>query len=148
MSKGVFSYCPELSQRLADANFDMRVRLCLDYLAKNFHRELSLQQLAELSRVSVWHFCRLFKDNTGISPGRYIKLLRMHSAADLLIGTTMSVKEVMNAVGINDESHFVRDFRDVIGVFPTLYRQKMKSEYSQSVSTNEQQIWPILSKMR
>jgi hypothetical protein len=46
----------------------------------------------------------------------------MERAGDLLETSFLSVKEIAHAVGLNDESHFVRDFKTIYGVTPTRYR--------------------------
>ena len=60
-------------------------------------------------------------------PIRYLRLLRMERAKDLLESSFLSVKEIAFQVGLNDESHFVRDFKSTYGYSPALYRTRFKS---------------------
>lgn len=108
------------------ANTDFRLRRAFEYAKSNLQLDLSLPRLAMVTNLSVWHICRLFRDELGISPARYVKLLRLRCAADLLVNTPLSVKEVAAAVGINDVSHFVRDFRNVTGEYPVEYRRRFR----------------------
>jgi transcriptional regulator GlxA family with amidase domain len=110
------------------SNTDFRVRCILEYARSNLHRDLSLPRLAMVANISVWHVCRLFRNELGVSPGRSVKVLRLKCAADLLVCTSLSVKEVMATVGINDESHFVKDFRRLVGEFPVHYRMRIQRE--------------------
>ena len=55
-------------------------------------------------------------------PIRYLRLLRMERAKNLLESSFLSVKEIAFQVGLNDESHFVRDFKTTYGYSPALYR--------------------------
>jgi AraC-like DNA-binding protein len=48
----------------------------------------------------------------------------MQQAKDLLEATFLSVKEIMNIVGIRDDSHFVRDFKKTYGATPTQHRRR------------------------
>jgi len=48
----------------------------------------------------------------------------MQDAANLLVATFLSVKEIIARVGFTDESHFVRDFKRIYGVTPTEYRKQ------------------------
>src|SRR5690348_58941 len=68
-----------------------RLRHTLEYVRCNLGGNLSLSRLAMAGNTSVWHICRLFKSELGISPARYIKLLRLKCAADLLATTSLSV---------------------------------------------------------
>ncbi len=121
-------------ERLATAaNTDFRLRRAFEYAKSNLQLDLSLSRLAMITNVSVWHICRLFRNELGISPVRYIKFLRLRCAADLLAKTPLSVKEVMAAVGINDGSHFVRDFKRFTGEFPAQYRARIRKQTTVSV---------------
>lgn len=57
-----------------------------------------------------------------MSPIQYLKFLRMEQAKYLLETSFLSVKEITHRVGLNDESHFVRDFKKVYGAPPNRYR--------------------------
>lgn len=112
----------------AGRNTDIRLRCALEYARCNLRSDLSLQHLAMIINVSVWHICRLFRKELGVSPARCVKLLRLKCAADLLANTFLSVKEVMASVGINDASHFARDFRSFTGEFPAEYRARIRKQ--------------------
>jgi transcriptional regulator GlxA family with amidase domain len=114
----------EFEKCLAVSKLDFRVRLLLNHATSNLQSNLSLVRLAALSNICVGHVCRLFRAELRMSPGRCIKLLRLRSAAKLLATTSLSVKQVMATVGINDESHFVRDFEHVVGESPSRYRAR------------------------
>ena len=61
-------------------------------------------------------------------PIRYLRLLRMERARNLLESSFLSVKEIAYQVGLNDESHFVRDFKSTYGFSPALYRSNFKNK--------------------
>ena len=52
--------------------------------------------------------------------------LRMERAKGLLESSFLSVKEIAFQVGLNDESHFVRDFKSTYGYSPAIYRLQFK----------------------
>ena len=91
-------------------------------MRENLHREITLTELAHTVNLSVWRLCHLFRSDVGMSPIKYLKLLRMEKAKHLLETSFLSVKEITYQVGINDDSHFVRDFKKTFGKAPTLYR--------------------------
>src|SRR6476619_1331815 len=84
--------------------------------------ELSLAEFAQSVNLSVWRLCHIFKSDVGMPPIRYLRLLRMERAKNLLESSFLSVKEIAFQVGLNDESHFVRDFKSTYGFSPALYR--------------------------
>jgi len=89
--------------------------------------ELSLGEFAQSVNLSVWRLCHIFKSDVGMPPIRYLRLLRMERAKDLLESSFLSVKEIAYQVGLNDESHFVRDFKSTYGFSPALYRNRYKN---------------------
>src|SRR5439155_21480144 len=97
----------DLNALAGSEEVDFRIRFTLNYARNNLRGDLSLPQLARVNNISHWHCCRLFARGVGLSPARCIKLLRLKAAADLLIESTMSVKEIAADVGINNQSHFV-----------------------------------------
>ena len=96
--------------------------IVITLMKENLRRELTLYEMAEHVRLSPWHFCHLFKAETGVPPTQFLKSLRLDQAKSLLETTLLSVKEVMSQVGINDESHFVRSFQETYGLSPARYR--------------------------
>ena len=90
--------------------------------------ELSLAELAQSVNLSVWRLCHVFKADVGMPPIRYLRLLRMERAKNLLESSFLSVKEIAFQVGLNDESHFVRDFKSTYGFSPALYRSHFKNK--------------------
>jgi len=89
--------------------------------------ELSLGEFAQSVNLSVWRLCHIFKSDVGMPPMKFLRLLRMERAKDLLESSFLSVKEIGYRVGLNDESHFVRDFKSVYGSSPACYRTKFRN---------------------
>lgn len=89
--------------------------------------ELSLSEFAQSVNLSVWRLCHIFKSDVGMPPMRFLRLLRMERAKDLLESSFLSVKEIGYRVGLNDESHFVRDFKSVYGSSPACYRTQFRN---------------------
>lgn len=90
--------------------------------------ELSLSEFAQSVNLSVWRLCHIFKSDVGVPPMRYLRVLRMERAKDLLESSFLSVKEIAYRVGLNDESHFVRDFKSTYGSSPACYRTQFRSK--------------------
>jgi AraC-like DNA-binding protein len=101
---------------------DLRVQKTQQMMRDNLQRDLSLGKFARSVNLSVWRFCHVFRSEVGMSPYQYLRLLRMERAKQLLESSFLSVKEIGHRVGLNDESHFARDFKKAYGVPPTRYR--------------------------
>jgi len=109
---------------------DKRVEKIIQMMRDDVRGELSLSEFAQSVNLSVWRLCHIFKSDIGMPPIRYLRLLRMERAKDLLESSFLSVKEIAFQVGLNDESHFVRDFKATYGFSPALYRSHFKNKTS------------------
>jgi transcriptional regulator GlxA family with amidase domain len=107
---------------------DKRVEKIIQMMREDVRGELSLGEFAQSVNLSVWRLCHIFKSDVGMPPIRYLRLLRMERAKDLLESSFLSVKEIAFQVGLNDESHFVRDFKSTYGFSPALYRSQYKNK--------------------
>jgi len=102
----------------------MEFRICrtLATMQRDIARPLHIATLARQVNLSPSRFSHLFKRETGQSPARYLHDLRLDYALAFLYDSTMSIKEVMAAIGLNDPSHFARDFSERHGLSPREFR--------------------------
>lgn len=110
-------------------NHMSRIEPSLRYIHEHFHEELSLQQLAEMEHLSVSHYRTVFTELIGVSPYEYILLQRINRACDLLRHTDLSVAEIAEVIGYNDQRYFSRLFKIKTGVTPMNYKSGF-SNYS------------------
>ncbi|RQQ36033.1 helix-turn-helix domain-containing protein [Burkholderia stagnalis] len=86
----------------------------------SFAQPLNLDTLAAVAGLSVSRFTARFRGEVGLSPHRYLCLVRVRRAQDLLrAGLAPSV--VATEVGFFDQSHLCRHFRRVLGITPRDY---------------------------
>ena len=111
---------------------DPRVQKIEQLMRNNLHREWSLRELAEAVNLSASRLSHIFASEVGKSPIHYLRQLRMDRAKFLLDTSFLSVKEITHQVGLNDESHFVRDFKKFYGDAPTRYRLRSRNEHMNS----------------
>jgi len=106
---------------------DRRVQIVRAAIEANFRRPCKTEELARLVNLSTSRLRHLFKAETGTTPAQYLKTIRMREAQRLLLTTFLSVKEIMNRVGIADESYFGHEFRKVYGLAPSKYRSSRRT---------------------
>jgi|SRR5579875_354764 len=102
---------------------DRRIATVLERLAKDLTVIPSVESLASSVNLSAYRLRHLFKREVGISLNDFIRQQRMDRARILLSGSFLSVKQVMYAVGLTDETHFIREFKKVWGMTPGAYRR-------------------------
>jgi len=88
---------------------DPRIRQALIFLRENKTPKLS--EVAARLNLSTSRFRHLFKKEVGVSPKHYVVLLRLRWAKKLLENSLLEVKEVSAVIGVNDVSHFVRNYK-------------------------------------
>lgn len=99
-----------------------KLRKVTDAMSAHLSAEFSLAKLASLAELSEYHFSRLFKRATGLSPSQYFIRLRMARARHLLLKTRLNVIDVGLEVGYSSPSHFSQIFRREVGVTPSEFR--------------------------
>jgi len=104
----------------------VRIGKAVQFIETNFHNNIYIQQLAELSFMSVRNFQRIFKEATGSSPNGYLLELRIQHASKLLIETESAIYSVSEQVGITDWFYFSKAFKKKFGVSPLAYRKQNK----------------------
>jgi AraC-like DNA-binding protein len=86
--------------------------------------ELTVDDLARAAMYSKFHFTRIFRQVTGVPPGRFLATLRFQEAKWLLAVTNWSVAEISNRVGYSSLGTFSIRFKKFVGVTPTEYRRR------------------------
>lgn len=93
-----------------------------EYLDQNFTSLITLDSLSETVYISKHYLSHLFKEQTGISPIKYLTSKRMEKACELLSETELPVSEVSKAVGYENPLYFSQVFKRVYGIAPVKYR--------------------------
>jgi AraC-like DNA-binding protein/PAS domain-containing protein len=97
-------------------------RVC-EFVESHLEDNISLDDLADAARLSVYHFARAFRHSTGVSPHRYVLQQRVRRAKQLLVQTDLPLARIASAVGFSDQGHLSRQFRGLVGTTPSSYRK-------------------------
>jgi AraC family transcriptional regulator len=100
-----------------------RLRRVLDHIEASFHLDLRFEDLAAEACLSPYHFSRLFREATGLSPHRYVVDRRIQAARQELARSHLSLAEISVAFGFGSQANFTRVFRKVTGLTPGQHRE-------------------------
>ncbi len=112
--------CPEAAHpQLAEA---------LRYIRSHYAEELSMLRLSEICGLSQSYLCRLFRRETGRTPGEYLLAVRLENARRLLREGELNVSQVALRTGFNSTAYFDRRFRLDAGMSPSEYQAHYGAE--------------------
>lgn len=114
-----------LDQYANDAGHELVSKAC-DYIQKNIHKNITLDDVARQIHLSTYYFSRLFKGKTGVNYSDYLIQLRLEKAKILLLTTNDTVAVIAKKVGYCETNSFSRLFKSRLGVNPSQYRQQGK----------------------
>lgn len=98
------------------------VTAALKFMETQYHRFLTLEQIAAEAGMSKYHFCRLFVKHTGVTPIHHLTKIRIEEASRLLRQTRQPVAAVAAATGFDNSSYFGKVFRKLMGASPQQFR--------------------------
>jgi AraC family transcriptional regulator len=101
-----------------------KLRHVIDFIVEHLAEDLSLSVIANQAGMSRYHFTRLFKQSTGLSPYQYVIQCRIEHAKILLCRGKMKISEVASLVGFADQSQFTRHFKRLLGITPKQLRKQ------------------------
>jgi AraC family transcriptional regulator len=98
-------------------------RIVTAFIEEHLSQPIPLATLAQLTQLSPYHFCRVFKQSFGAPPHRYHATRRIERAKALLAKHALSVTEIGLELGFCETSSFCSAFRKATGQSPTTYRR-------------------------
>ena len=98
------------------------LRSIQEYVSANLHRNITLDDIAEVVCMSPSSLYKKMKEYADISPMEYVMKMRLHKAVELLKDDSVSVQEVASAVGFNTHSFFSECFKREFGMTPRQWR--------------------------
>jgi AraC family transcriptional regulator len=103
-----------------------RLKRVLKLIEDRFAEPLTLSELAAQACLSEFHFSRLFRAATGLTPYRYLMRRRVQAAEELLMQWQDSLLGIALRVGFGSQANFIRAFRQFNGITPSLYRAQQR----------------------
>jgi AraC-like DNA-binding protein len=104
------------------------LRRVSEYIEAHLDEHIDLNTLAGAAGLSLYHFARAFKQSKGTTPHLFLLERRLIKAQQLLAERRLSLSEIALCVGFFDQSHFVRRFRELVGMPPGQFRRSTVSE--------------------
>ena len=102
------------------------LRRAIERLRSDVDTDVSLATLASDAGLSRFHFCRAFKESTGLSPHAWLRQHRLEQAMEMLRNTDDAVVSIAAALGYASQTAFAAAFRKLTGETPSDWRRRMR----------------------
>ena len=102
-----------------------RIRSIALYIQEHYSEDLTLDRLCQQFFISKSHLITCFKDTTCMTPNEYLITVRIMKSREYL-KAGVSVVKTCELIGYNDESHFIRTFKSMVGVSPGQYSHRYR----------------------
>jgi AraC family transcriptional regulator len=104
-----------------------KLRAVMEYIEGHLDASPTLEHMAAIARLSVYHFARQFRRATGLPPHQYVIMRRVEKARQLLqAATDLSLAEVALHAGFSGQSVFCHHFKRLVGVTPRQFRMSAR----------------------
>ena len=103
-----------------------RISFIIQTMNKEYEKNYSLDDFAQMCCMGKYHFLRIFKEITGFSPIEYRNNIRIEHAKEMLTDTDDFVDEISRNVGYSSNVYFCDVFKAKVGISPTQYRKAFR----------------------
>ncbi|MEP0262456.1 AraC family transcriptional regulator [Dokdonia sp.] len=112
---------------LSNINDNDRINQVFNHVKTHFKEEIPLEQMSQLTHMTVPSFCRYFKKITNKTFTQFVNEYRLVYASKLLSEKAISITDVCYESGFNNFSHFNKKFKAFTGQSPSAYRKQIKT---------------------
>ena len=120
----VMDYTEKMRKYSRSDTNSKHINVCKEYIYSHIKERITIEDLADELGVSSGYLSRLFKKETGVSVSAYIRRQKIDMAKNLLRFSDYSMIEIANRLSFSSQSHFIQQFREVVGMTPKKYRDE------------------------
>lgn len=104
-----------------------RMQDIMDFTMQNYYKQISLDDIAQVSVMTKNAFCKYFKRRTNKTYFRFLTELRIENACKLLVSNnSLSIADIADASGFNNISNFNRQFKSLKQTSPSEYKNNSR----------------------
>lgn len=96
-----------------------------EYIDDHWKEEFDIDKLADIVHMSRYHYTRLFKQYTGITPYSYYQDVKFSKLKEMLCDNNLSITQVFDECGVDYNGNLAKKFKQKLGMTPSQYRAKM-----------------------
>lgn len=120
----VIDFTLKMKNYLRNDTNSKHINACKEYIYVHIKERITIEDIADYLDVSPSYLSKLFKRETGQSVSAYIREKKIDVAKNLLRFSDYSLIDISNRLSFSSQSHFIQQFKDVVGVTPKKYRDE------------------------
>lgn len=105
------------------------------YIERHYNQDITVAQLADWCNLDRSYFGRIFKETVLVTPQEYIIRYRINMACEMLKNTDLPIGDVASHVGYENQLHFSRAFKNVMGMPPREWKKRQLLSHDNSSET-------------
>lgn len=118
------------------------IEAAVNYIKQHINKNISIAELAAYIGYSESYFSTAFKRCTGYTPNRYINILKIEKAKELIMYTPSSITAIAAELGFESVHYFSKVFKQISGISPTNYVDRSSLDMIVNVLKNEPSLPP------
>lgn len=96
-----------------------------EYIDDHWKEEFDIDKLADIVHMSRYHYTRLFKQHTGMTPYNYYQDIKINKLKEKLCDQNLSITQVFAECGVDYNGNLAKRFKQKLGMTPSQYRAMM-----------------------
>ncbi|WP_130869419.1 AraC family transcriptional regulator [Intestinimonas massiliensis (ex Afouda et al. 2020)] len=109
---------------------DFYIQEAVNYIEQNYQRNLTVEEVADACRLNRSYFSKLFKENVGCPPQKFVIRVRLAKAAELMCSSNAAISEIAVRCGYSNQFHFSRAFKKHYGIPPQKWRAQNRKHHA------------------
>lgn len=114
----------QIQRNQGKMQYSYTIQKSINYIRKNYHKNITLSDIAEYVGVSKNYFSFLFKQEIKTNLSTFLLNFRIDKAKELLIQENSKIYEIANRVGFENPYYFSKVFREIVGISSKEYQKK------------------------
>lgn len=133
-TKLLYNLSVDSLQKRKDYVLTSRIQSAAEYININYYKNISIENLCNISGYSPAHLRRLFIKTFGVSPNEYIINKRIEMAKEMLLDIPeKNIEEISDLLGVSSSSYFCKLFKTKTGYSPGEYKNLKQNVEEQKI---------------
>lgn len=99
----------------------------VEFLNESYNRDFHFEDIARIANLSPYHFIRVFKSETGMTPYEYLLNIKIQRVKEKLANKNLTIAQAFSECGMDYNGHFAALFKRKLGVTPSQYRKEIST---------------------